>query len=62
MTLRRSTPPQAVRVTIPLMKVRETPLPTTQSWVTVAKAETALPTPRRKPETIVAEMDLSSIN
>ena len=38
------------------------PLPNTQSWVTVTKSATALPTPRNKPETMVAEMDLSSIN
>ena len=43
-------------------EVRKTPLRTTQSRLTVKKSATALPTPRRKPETMVAEMDLSSIN
>ena len=62
MTLQRVTPPQAARLTIPMMKSRKTPQPTTLSWVTVTKAATDLPTPRRKSETMVAEMDLSSIN
>ena len=34
---------------------------TTQNRVTATKAATSLPTPRRKPETMVAEMDLLSI-
>ena len=55
MTLRRATPPQAVRL-------RKPPLSRTQSRATVTKSATALPTLRRKPATMVAEMDLSSIN
>ena len=62
MTLRRATHTQAVRLAIPPMKVRKTPLPTTQNRVTVTKSAAALPTPRRNYETMVAEMDLSSIN
>ena len=62
MTLRISTPPQAVRLTIIRMKTREPPLPTTQSQVTVTKAATDLPISRKKSETMVAEMGLSSIN
>ena len=62
MNLWRATPPQALKITIPLIKVRKPPSYTTQSRVTVTKAATALPTPRRKSETMVAEMDLSSIN
>ena len=45
-----------------MIKMRKLSLPTTQSRSTVTKAATALPTPRRKPETMVAEMGLSLIN
>ena len=55
-------PTQELRLTIPLMKVRKTPSPTTQSRVTLTKSAIALLTPRRKSETMVAAMDLSSIN
>ena len=34
----------------------------TKSRVTVTKAATALPTPRKKSETMVTDMDLSLIN
>ena len=55
MTLRRATPPQAVRTTVHLMKGRKTPSPTTQSRGKVTRVATALPTLMRKPETMVAE-------
>ena len=62
MTLQRVTPPQEVRTTITLTKGRKTPSSTTQSQGKVTRVATALPTPRRKPETMFAEMDLSLIN
>ena len=43
------------------MKTRKPPSPTTQSPVTTTKSATALPTSRKKSETMVAEMNLSSI-
>ena len=62
MTLRISTPPKAVRLTIPVMKTRKPPSPTTQSQVMMIKAAASLSTARKTIETTVAEMDLSSIN
>ena len=62
MTLQIATPPQSVSLIILVMKTIKPPLPTTQSRLTMKKAATALPTTRKKFETIVAEMDLSSIN
>ena len=62
MTLRIATPPQAVRLTILVMRTRKPPSHTTQSWLTMAKEVTALLTERKNFETTVAEMDLSSIN
>ena len=51
-------------LTILRMKTRKPPSPTTQRRVTLTKSATALPTPipRKKYITMVAEMDLSSIN
>ena len=62
MTLRIANPPQAVRLTIIVMKKRKPPSPTTQSRGTMTKAEPALSTARKTIEKTVAEMDLSSIN
>ena len=62
MTLRIATPPLAVRLTIPVMKIRKPPLLTTQIWVTVTKSATVQSTARKTIETAVAEMNLSSMN
>ena len=62
MTLQIATPPQAVSLTVLRMKTRKPPSPMTQIRVTMRKSVTALPTTRKKSETMVADMDLSSIN
>ena len=62
MILRIETPPQAVSLTILRMNIRKPPSHMTQSWVRMTKSATALPTPRKKSETMVEDMDLSSIN
>ena len=62
MTLRIETPHKAVRLKIPVMKTKKPPSSTTQSRLTMTKAETALSTARNTTETAVAEMYLSSIN
>ena len=56
------TPPQAVRIKIPVMKTRKPPSPRTHSRVTMIKVEAALSTARKTIETTVANMDLSSIS
>ena len=62
MTLHIATPPQAVRLTVIMMKNRKPPSPTTQSQVTMTKTATGLSTAGKNFETTVSEMYLSSIN
>ena len=61
MTLRIATNHQSARLTIPVTKTRKPPSPTTQSRLKMKKTETDLSTARKTFETMVAEMDLSSI-
>ena len=62
MTLWIATPHKAVRLTIPLMKMRKPPLPTTQSLLTMMKSETDPLAARKAFDSTVAEANLSSIN
>ena len=62
MTFTIATPTQAARLTIPLMKTRKPPSPTTQSLLTMKKSATPLSTARKTFDSTVAEMHLSSIN
>ena len=62
MTLWIATPHQALRLRIPVMRMRKPQSPTPQIWLTIMKAETAPSAARTTIETTVADMDLSSIN
>ena len=62
MTLQIATPPQGVRLKIPVIRTRNPPLPMTHIRVTIKKAATALLTTGKTIETTVADIDLSSIN
>ena len=53
---------QTVSLTITLMNMRKTPLPTTQSLLTMIKAATAPLATSKTFDSKVVEMNLSSIN
>ena len=57
MIIRILTPHQAVRLKIPVMKTRNPPSPTAQSWLTVKKIATALSAVRKTVESTFAEME-----